>query len=63
MSPEAPAAEAVSSPDAPRKPTEKEAMFFLTILGAMKNKPEVSHAISSSISLSKIPKIHDQAIP
>jgi hypothetical protein len=28
--------------NSPRKPTEKEALFFLTILGAMKNKPEVS---------------------
>jgi hypothetical protein len=26
----------------PRKPTEKEAFFFLTILNSMKNKPEVS---------------------
>ena len=30
-----------ASPSTPRKATEKEAMFFLAILGAMKNKPDV----------------------
>ncbi len=40
------AAEAAVAPtkktDGTRKPTEKEAMFFFSILGSMKKKPGVS---------------------
>ncbi|KAE9371977.1 hypothetical protein N431DRAFT_535637 [Stipitochalara longipes BDJ] len=42
------AAETAASPNTPRKPSDKEAMFFLHILGAMKNKPEVDWDLVAS---------------